>query len=80
MIDQTIEEKICKIIANELGILKADKDKSFEELDADSIDISEILMLVEDEFEIAICDVDVPMNMTVGAFVEYVEKLISESA
>ncbi|MDO5388338.1 MAG: acyl carrier protein [Clostridia bacterium] len=49
-----MEEKVISIIAEELGRDEADitVDTTFEELDADSLDLFQVINTLEEEFEI----------------------------
>ena len=44
-----------------------------DDLGADSLDVVDLLMSIEDEFEVEIPDEEVENNKTVGALVEYIE-------
>ncbi len=44
-----------------------------EDLGADSLDVVDLLMSIEDEFEVSIPDEEVENIKTVGALVEYIE-------
>ena len=44
-----------------------------EDLEADSLDVVDLLMSIEDEFEVEIPDEGVENIKTVGALVEYIE-------
>ena len=44
-----------------------------EDLNADSLDVVDLIMNIEDEFEVEIPDEDVENIKTVGALVEYIE-------
>lgn len=44
-----------------------------EDLAADSLDVVDLVMAIEDEFEVAIPDEEVENLRTVGAVVEYIE-------
>ena len=46
-----------------------------DDLGADSLDVVELIMSLEDEFGIAISDNDVAQLYTVGRIVDYLEKL-----
>ena len=46
-----------------------------DDLGADSLDIVELIMSIEDSFGISISDEDVAQLYTVGRIVEYLEKL-----
>lgn len=47
-----------------------------DDLGADSLDVVDLLMSIEDEFEIEVPDEDVENIRTVGAVVEYIESRI----
>ena len=70
-------EKLSKIIADQLGMeqSKITKDTSLkEDLQADSLDIVEVIMAIEDEFGIQVDDDDALAFKTVGDVVAYIEK------
>ena len=46
-----------------------------DDIGADSLDVVELIMSLEDEFGIAISDEDAAQLYTVGRIVEYLEKL-----
>lgn len=46
---------------------------SFEDLDADSLDIVELVMAIEEEFKLEISDEEVEKIKTVGDVVRYIE-------
>ena len=46
-----------------------------DDLGADSLDVVELIMSLEDEFGIAISDTDAAQLYTVGRIVDYLEKL-----
>lgn len=47
-----------------------------DDLGADSLDVVELIMSLEDEFGIAISDNDAAQLYTVGRIVDYLEKLL----
>ena len=66
-------EKVQDIIVDELGKEKEEVtlETSFEELDADSLDLFQIINDIEDEFDV---EVDTEADMKTGAdLVKYVE-------
>ena len=75
-----LEEKIKKIIVEQLGV-NADEvnlEASFiDDLGADSLDIVELVMGFEDEFNVEIPDEEAEKILTVGDAVTYLEKHIS---
>ena len=69
-------EKIKEIIADKLSIDAEEitLDSSFiDDLNADSLDIVELIMALEDELEMEIPDEDVENFKTVGDVVNYVK-------
>jgi acyl carrier protein len=69
MTDSDIENKIRELIAKQLDlpISKVTDDKKFiEDLDADSLDTVEIIISIEDEFNIEIDDDNAEQIITVG--------------
>ena len=71
-------EKVRDIIVETLGC-DAEQVKSeatlSEDLGADSLDVVELIMSLEDSFGITISDDDAAKLSTVGAIVDYLEKL-----
>lgn len=69
-------EKVCDIISGQLG-LDADFDFSnettWEEINADSLDLVEIVMAIEDEFELEIPDEAVASMQNMGDLVAYID-------
>ena len=72
----TTVEKVKEIIANQLSV-KVDtlKDETniAEELGADSLDVVEILMSLEDEFGVSIPDEAIPQIKTIKDIVEFID-------
>ncbi len=72
-----LEEKIKQIIVDQLGV-EADKvtpEASFiDDLGADSLDTVELVMALEEEFDIEIPDEDAEKITTVGEAVNYIEQ------
>jgi len=68
------EERIRKIIAEQLGVEEEDvvPDASFvEDLGADSLDTVELVMALEEEFDIEIPDSDAEKIRTVQDAIDY---------
>ena len=69
-------EKIRSIISEKLGIDEEEitmESAFIEDLNADSLDIVELIMALEDELEMEIPDEDVENFKTVGDVVNYVK-------
>ena len=76
-------EKVKDIIANELGVEreKLTNDASFtDDLGADSLDIVELVMEFEKEFNIDIPDEDAEKLRTVGDAVGYLNQKMASNA
>lgn len=71
----SVLEKIKGIVAEQLGVDAAEitEETSFDELNADSLDIVELIMALEEEFDLEIPDEDAEKLTTVGTAVEYVK-------
>ncbi|NBD14375.1 MULTISPECIES: acyl carrier protein [Corallococcus] len=71
-----VEAKIKSIIADQLGVSEDEikPESSFiEDLGADSLDIVELVMAMEEEFEVEIPDDEAENIKTVGDAVNYVK-------
>ena len=74
----SVEEKVREIIVDQLGVdeKQVTADAAFiDDLGADSLDTVELVMALEEEFDVEIPDEDAETIMTVGAAVEYVDKV-----
>ncbi|MBW1680431.1 MAG: acyl carrier protein [Deltaproteobacteria bacterium] len=72
-----IEEKIKKIICEQLNVEEGDvvPDASFvDDLGADSLDQVELIMAMEEEFDLSIPDEDAEKIATVQDAVDYIKK------
>ncbi len=75
MTAQNIESKVKAIIADQLGVSEDEikMESSFiEDLGADSLDIVELVMAMEEEFEIEIPDEEAENIKTVGDAINYI--------
>jgi acyl carrier protein len=71
-----IIEKVKEIIADQLGIDEEEivSDASFiDDLGADSLDLVELIMALEEEFDMEIPDEDAEKINTVGDAVDYIK-------
>jgi acyl carrier protein len=71
-----VEQKVKQIICEQLSVEESEvtRDASFvEHLNADSLDIVELIMAFEEAFNIEIPDEDAEKIRTVGNAIEYLE-------
>ena len=72
---KAIEEKVIEIISEQIGADKTEisRETSFiNDLIIDSLDTMELMMELEDEFDVSIPDEDAEKIQTVGAAVDYI--------
>lgn len=77
MADTQIEAKVRSIVAEQLGVGEDEikLESSFvEDLGADSLDIVELVMAMEEEFDIEIPDDDAEKIQTIGDAIAYVRE------
>lgn len=69
-------EKVKTILAEQFDVeedkITADTDLQ-EDLGADSLDVVDLLMSIEDEFDVEVPDEEIENIKTVGALVSYIE-------
>ena len=75
----TVLERIKKVLNREMerNFDNVDMDTTFEELQLDSLDLLELIMAMEEEFDIEISEEDADKMQCIGDAVEYVEEKIS---
>jgi len=75
-----LEQEVIDIVVEQLGVDKegVDLSKSFvEDLNADSLDLTELIMTLEERFDCEISQEDAEKLKTVGDVVAYIEKVKS---
>jgi acyl carrier protein len=76
-----IEQRVKKIVAEQLGVAEADikNESSFvDDLGADSLDTVELVMALEDEFEMEIPDEEAEKIATVQNAIDYAKAHIGK--
>ena len=71
----SVEDKVKKIVSDQLGtaIYDIQSDSSFvDDLGADSLDTVELVMALEEEFDLEIADEDAEKISTVNEAVDYI--------
>lgn len=74
MTKEQIFQKVKEVTAEQLGADLNDikEDSSFRDLGADSLDMVELVMIFEEEFNISIPDEDVDQFITIQTAVNYI--------
>ena len=73
----SVEERVIDIVCENLGVSKEQvtrQTKFQEDVGADSLDILELVMELEEEFEITIPDDQAEKIKTVGEAIDYIDK------
>lgn len=76
-----VEEKVIKMICEQLDVPEEDvlpKASFVDDLGADSLDQVELIMAMEEEFDISIPDEDAENIGTVQNAIDYIKKAIGE--
>ena len=77
---ENIEQRVRKIVAEQLGVNEADikNESSFvDDLGADSLDTVELVMALEEEYDIEISDEDAEKILTVGDATRYITEHVT---
>lgn len=72
----SLKQEVIDIVVEQLGVDKAeiDETKSFvEDMDADSLDLTELIMTFEERFGCEISEQDAAKLKTVGDVIRYIE-------
>ena len=77
MAEKTIEQRVKDIIVDQLGV-NADQvtpeAKFIEDLGADSLDTVELIMALEEEFNLEVPDEEAEKLQSVGDVIKYIEE------
>ena len=79
----SIEERVIEIVSEQMGVAKdqISKETSFiNDLGADSLDTVELVMELEEEFDITIPDEKAEEIQTVGQAVAYIEEHVGNKS
>ncbi len=74
---ESLEARLVRIVAEQLGVEQekvVPKASFTEDLNADSLDLVELIMALEEEFEVEIPEEDAEKIMTVGDAFNYLQE------
>ena len=74
----SVEEKVKQIVCKVLHKQDYDPTSTFADLEADSLDIVQILVAIEEEYNIEIMDDDLQEITDMQKFVDYIKRKIDE--
>lgn len=75
----SLEERVKELIVQQLGVSESEvvpEAKFVDDLGADSLDLVELVMALEDEYGIEIPDDDAEKILTVGDALKYIQERI----
>ncbi|NMC19557.1 MAG: acyl carrier protein [Thermogutta sp.] len=78
----TIEERVMKIVSESLGVgqEQINREAHFvNDLGADSLDQAELVMALEDEFDISIPEEVASQIQTVGQAIDHIQEAVAEA-
>ena len=78
---KTITERICNAVAKQLRkpvVEVTPNKKSKEDLDADSLDVVELMMNLEEEYNLTIDDEELIKMQTIADVVDYLDKALNK--
>lgn len=80
MTREEIQQELLSIVGDQLGqpIESIEDDATFTSLGADSLDMVEMVMRVEEKFEIQIDDDELESYKTFNGFVDFVTRKVGE--
>lgn len=77
----SVEERVIDIVSEKLAVSKDQINRNtafIEDIGADSLDIVELIMELEEEFDITIPDEQAEKIKTVGEAIDHIEKEIAK--
>jgi acyl carrier protein len=75
-VEETIRKIVAKITRKENIVLTPTS--TFKELGADSLDVVQIMVALEEAFDIELVDEELKGVTTMGGFIDYVKKKVAE--
>ncbi len=76
---QEVQDKVFKIVAEQMSVEKGELSRAtsfVNDLNADSLDTVELVMELEDEFDLTIPDEEAEKLKTIGEAIDYIVKAL----
>jgi acyl carrier protein len=75
-VEETLRKIVAKILRKENVVLE--RETSFKELGADSLDVVQVMVALEEAFDIELLDDELKAITNMGGFIDYVKKKVAE--
>ncbi len=75
-VEETLQKVIAKILRKENVVLTPST--TFKELGADSLDVVQVMVAIEEAFDIELVDEELKSINNMGGFIDYVKKKIAD--
>lgn len=78
---ETVTEKVREIVASQLGVEESEvtpEASILDDLGADSLDVVELVMALEEEFDLEVPDEDVETLRTIGDVARYIAERVRD--
>jgi acyl carrier protein len=75
-VEETLRKIVAKITRNENVVLTPTT--TFKELGADSLDVVQVMVALEEAFDIELVDEEMKSLNNMGGFIDYVKKKVAE--
>ncbi len=75
-VEETLRKIVAKIIRKENVVLTPTT--TFKELGADSLDVVQVMVALEEAYDIELVDEDLKAINNMGGFIDYVKKKVAE--
>lgn len=75
-VEETLQKVVAKILRKENVVLTPTT--TFKELGADSLDVVQVMVAIEEAFDIELVDEELKSINNMGGFIDYVKKKVAD--